>query len=242
MNEKKFEAVIFDMDGVLIDSEPVHDEAIRMVLHLHADEIPDGHTVADAPMPFDGFGTTVMDDFRKYCALYPYKVQPEEMLQDYIRMIHRILERDGGYPAMPHVKAYVRNLHAAGLKLAVASSSTMQEILENMEAIDLADCFDRLASGADLPKGKPDPAVFLHAAKLLGVEPENCVVVEDTDVGLTAAKAAGMAAIGFVSPHTYNQTLALADLVVEGFEEMDAEATEEVWTRVHAGRCPSPNC
>jgi HAD superfamily hydrolase (TIGR01509 family) len=125
--------------------------------------------------------------------------------------------REEGMKPIPGVLDLIRHLHASGIRLAVASSSPMTDILHTVSSFQVKDCFATFASGGECQNGKPFPDVFLLAAERLGVEPSTCLVIEDSRNGLLAAKAAGMTCIAFANPDYVAQDLKEADRVVTGF-------------------------
>ena len=112
--------------------------------------------------------------------------------------------------------------------LAMASSNTRKAIDKVMDIFSLSKYIKVSVSGEEVEKGKPNPEIFLKAAKKLGVEPKNCLIIEDTFVGIQAAKAAGMKCIGFKNPNSGDQDLSGADLVVESFKELSVDTIKEL--------------
>ena len=114
----------------------------------------------------------------------------------------------------------IRALHAAGIPLALATSSWSVVMETVLDRFGIRSCFQSVLSGGDLPKSKPDPAIYRISARRLGVEPERCVVLEDTKNGILAAKNAGMYCIAYRNPHSGQQDLSLADRIVEDLAEL----------------------
>ena len=216
-------AIIFDMDGVLIDSEPLHAKAAVMALKRFGISISIDYC-------YRFIGTTTRHMYETVIETYHPQVSLDELIQadheckDY-------LIRTEGYPAIPYICRLVRDIRAAGLLTAVASSSTMEEIKANTAAIGISDCFDRLISGTQVPNPKPAPDIFLKAAADLGVLPEETIIIEDSSFGIRAGKAAGAACVGFANQNSGKQDLSQADLIVEGFEEVDVSLLTQVWER-----------
>jgi HAD superfamily hydrolase (TIGR01509 family) len=121
---------------------------------------------------------------------------------------------------IPGVLPLLRDLRTLGIRTAVASSSTRKYIEMVLAKYELERLFDIIVSGEEVPRGKPRPDVFLKAAELLGVEPGSCVVIEDSDNGLTAAREAEIRSIGFRNPNSGRQTLSLADRIVDDIREV----------------------
>lgn len=129
---------------------------------------------------------------------------------------------------MPGLRELVARLRAARYRLAVASSSPRAQIRMVVAALDLDADFDAYASGWEVAKSKPDPAVMLLAASRLGVPPRVCVVFEDSSAGLTAARAAGMVAVGVPNAYTERQDLSSAHVVVASLRDVTPQLLAEL--------------
>ncbi|MGI6094530.1 MAG: HAD-IA family hydrolase [Lachnospiraceae bacterium] len=217
-------AVIFDMDGTLINSEPFHFEAWKLAMAKRG-----------LTLEYDKYksciGSTIeylMGLFHKY-----YGIDREDTsVRDDMMAIKKQLILERGYvPLIPGVYELLKRLYEAGYLLAVASSSPEAYIKEVVHAHGIEQYFTLLCSGESVKDPKPAPDVFLKAARELGVDPEECLVVEDSMNGCKAAKAADMACIGFYNPDSGEQDLSTAVIVVEGFEEVDAAFAEHAYCR-----------
>jgi len=208
-----FKCVIFDMDGVLIDSEPMHARAAVNVAEKYGAAI-------DIPYCYGFIGSTTRFMVQTMIRNYNLLVSEEEMLAAMeAEKVRLTLEE--GYTEVPGVCKLVRNLHKQGMDLAVASSSNPDEIEKAVTALGIRPCFKRLVSGCMVTHPKPAPDVFLKAVQELGVQPSECLVVEDSENGLLAAKAAGIMALGFANPNSGSQDLSSAYMVIKGFDEVD---------------------
>ncbi len=211
------QTVIFDVDGVILDSP--HEQAWRAALAGFAD--PAGFTsafyqraVAGKPRSDGAVAALVglgMPDATARAAEYAQRKQA--IMQDLIAA--------GSFTVYPDALRALHRLHAAGTRLAVASSS------KNAEAMlaGFTDLFTVRICGRDLPHGKPDPAIFLLAAAEAGSDPADCLVVEDAPAGIIAASAAGMAALG-IARHDDAAALhqAGADLVLPDLDGLTEAA------------------
>ncbi len=208
-------AVIFDMDGVLVDSEPVH-------------------FAANYKMLKDKFGIELQyEDYRQYIGSTIEKIWKffrekykllnyswSELMDMAEKVLAEMVEKNG-YPEIKGVVDLVKNLKKEGYLLAVASSSPMSKIDRNLKQLGLYDVFDKKISGMELENPKPSPDIFQKAANLLSVKESECIVIEDSKNGVLAAKAAGMACLGFVNPNSGNQDLSKADYLFEDFLSID---------------------
>jgi beta-phosphoglucomutase len=216
---------IFDVDGVLVASP--HERAWREALAGYADparfttEFYQAH-VAGKPR-LDGARATLeglgVPDAAARTPEYARKKQA---------LIDRLIA-EGGFEAFPDAVCFANALHIAGLRLALASSSrnaaAMMRRLGLPDGRALLSIFDADLSGTEVPRGKPDPALFLLAAKALDVPPAQCVVLEDAPAGIAAARAGGMASVGIarLGDEALLQA-AHADLVVTSLDQVDTAA------------------
>lgn len=208
------EAVVFDMDGVLIDSEYTFLESKTEILQEA------GHPM-DISYQYQFMGTTFD---------YMWRQMKEELglpleIADYIQLMNdkrqQMMTRDGIRP-IKGVVSFIQQLsQQTTLRLAVASSSPRMEILHAVEALGLSGCFQVLVSGEEVQHSKPAPDVFLEAAKRLAVNPVNCIAFEDTKNGSRSAAAAGMVCIGFENPDYPPQDLSSAQTVITDFSSID---------------------
>ena len=208
-------AVIFDMDGVITDTEKYYVEA--MIMHLKEC----GHDVTPEDLS-DLYGSTMMDIWGKLIRRYGL----EENLKKHVDRVHELrdhLIRTKGLWPMPGVVELIRELDDAGVLLAVASSAPIETIRHNMEVLEIVECFDALVSGLECEHGKPAPDIFLLAAERLGAEPKECAVIEDSGNGVKAAKAAGMYCHAYVPPQACRQDVSAADDEWESFVGLTLE-------------------
>lgn len=205
-------AVIFDMDGVIADSEYFNIKAKHIILQNAGIEV-DWHY-------HDKFlGTTHEYMWTEMKKEFP---QLKEEIRYYIDLwvkTRKELIKEEGLKPMPGVVDLIRGLKEKGLKLAVASSSLKKDIMDNMDTFGITDCFDAFVSGSECEHGKPDPEIFLKAAKAIGKDPKECTVVEDSTAGVAAAKAAEMRCIGYAPEDAIKQDIHLADQIVTEFNE-----------------------
>lgn len=196
--------IIFDMDGVLVDSYQPHFESWRLLGREHGREIGESEFAAT-------FGRTSRDIIE---LLFGGERDPAEIrrLDDRKEAIYRDLIR-GRVPIMNGARELLADLRASGARLAVGSSGPVENVELVLDALRTTVSFDAVVTGADVSRGKPDPQVFLLAAERLRVSVERCVVIEDAPAGVAAARAAGMRVIGLAAGHTAGK-LGLADLVV----------------------------
>ncbi len=214
-------AVIFDMDGVLINSEPVHYRANKELFDTLGIELD-----YEYYKQFIGSTNTYM--WNKMISDLSINKTPEWMNEQAGIICRRIVDEEG-YDSVEGACELVKDLHSKGYDLAVASSSSPAAIERNIRNMGLYDCFERLVSGEQVKNSKPEPDVFLEAARQLGAAPENCLVVEDSENGSKAVKAAGMVCLGYINPDSGNQNLNQADYLTESLAAMDSDYLEMIY-------------
>ena len=210
---ERITAVIFDMDGVLIDSSSAHLESWR---RLAADL---GSGITEKKFR-ETFGRQNRDIIPLLFGGSMDERRVEELSETKERYYRDLVK--GDVPALPGAADLVRNCHAAGLRLAVGSSGHPENIAIALQALGVDGLIECVVSGKDVTIGKPDPQVFLMAAERIGVSASSCVVIEDAPAGVDAALAAGMVVIGVTTGHP-RERLARAHLVVDGLNELDPQ-------------------
>jgi beta-phosphoglucomutase len=203
-------AVIFDMDGVLIDSAEAHKESWRILGNDLGVNVTDemfaaqfGRASRDIIRCF--FGRNLSDE-----TVNRYDRRKEEAFRDIVR---------GRMPFMPGARELVRSLHEAGFALAVGSSGPPENVQLCIEEMGLAHGFNAVVNGMDVTYGKPHPQTFLLAAERLGLQPGVCIVVEDAPAGIEAAIRAGMKSVAVTGTHPA-AAFPNADLVVDSLTEL----------------------
>ena len=205
-------AVVFDMDGVIIDSEQVWDEVRE---ELVADW--GGRSLPEAQRAMMGMSSP---EWSRYMHDELGLTQEPEEIND--EVVRRMLERyHGDLPLLDGAVEAVRSL-AASYPLAVASSSNRPLIDAVLETAGIAECFAATVSSEEVARGKPSPDVYLEAARRLGVPAADCAAVEDSANGIRAAHAAGMVVIAYPNQHypPDAEALGLADEVVGALGEL----------------------
>ena len=210
----RFRAVIFDMDGVLIDSEPLHLEALNQVL------APLGHQ-ATAAENEQFWGMTSQECWQVLTDRYALTGNLADYLSQYDECLLRILQRP--VVPMPGARDVLARLRQNGVRVALASASKKVWVDATLSALRLREFFEVVVCGDEVEHGKPSPDVFLLAATRLGVPPERCVVIEDAPNGILAAKRAGMTAILLRTPATQHVHADDADDVIDSLADFDLE-------------------
>lgn len=205
-------AVIFDVDGVLVDSYQAHFESWQRM----------GATLGRS-MTETQFAATFGRVSREIIAEHwgADCLTPEETAEFDRRK--EALYRDivaANFPAMDGAAELIRLLRAAGFKLAVGSSGPPENVALAVNQLGAAELVHARVTGSDVTRGKPDPQVFLLAAERLAIPPARCAVVEDAPVGIAAANAAGMASIALLSTGHTAESITAARLIVRSLREL----------------------
>ncbi len=205
-------AVIFDMDGVIVDTEPISDQHAAHFLSQLGIDIP-----ADFNDKFRGrtsldFCRGMIEEFKLDKSVDELVIQLRESHLKFV-ITHPDLKLIEG------VENLIKKIHKKKLKLAVASSAGPKRINAILDLFGIKKYFQTIVSGDDVKKGKPDPGIFLIAARRLKVDPNLCVVIEDSTNGVLAAKSAGMKCIGFAGMSHNKSDLSEADLVIKDFSD-----------------------
>jgi beta-phosphoglucomutase family hydrolase len=197
-------AVIFDWDGVVVDSSAHHERSWEVLATKRGLPLPPDHFKR-------GFG-------KKNNVIIPdlgWAADPTEVdaLAHEKEEIYRAMVREKGIEPLPGVRELLAGLREKGIPCAIASSTERANLDLPLDLMGLRDFFQVIVSGEEVIHGKPDPAVFLVAAKRLGIVPADCVVIEDALVGIEAAKRAGMAVLAVATTNPL-EALGSADAAI----------------------------
>jgi len=205
---KQVKAVIFDMDGVIIDSEPIHSR-VKMDTFAHFGIAFNEEDLARY------MGRTSGAIFKETLAKCGRTdIQPEDMAAYKHAHYLEILQSGEIAPVAGSVEL-IKSLYAAGLPLALATSSNVRVMNTVLDSFGIRKYFTSILSGGELPESKPNPAIYLISAERLGTAPADCLVIEDTTNGILAAKRAGMYCVAYRNPNSGKQDLSEADEIVD---------------------------
>lgn len=208
----KSKAVIFDMDGVIVDTEPLSDQHNIHFLSQLGITLP-----ADFNDKFRGrktidFCRGLIEQFKLDKSLDELVIEMRESHFKFV-LTHPELKLIEG------IENLIKKVHKKKLKLAVASSANPKRVNAILDLFKLKEYLQTIVSGDDVKRGKPDPEIFLTAASRLKVKPHMCVVIEDSENGAVATKSAGMKCIGFAGMSHNKSDLSKADLVIKNFSD-----------------------
>lgn len=208
--------VIFDMDGVIVDTEPVH----RYAYYKQFSEL-DIEVSEEMYTSFTGFSTR--NTFQALKGFFPaIEFGVEELIQRKRSIFNDAFDTKEDLYLLEGVEDLIKDLYANGIQLILASSASKVTIDRVFTRFNLHQYFSAIVSGEDFPQSKPNPAIFEHAASLSIAPKENCIIIEDSTNGVKAAKGAGIFCIGYRSQNSKGQNLSEASLVVDHFNELNA--------------------
>lgn len=208
------QTVIFDMDGVIVDTEPVHHYAYDQ----HFKELG----LAVTPEMYASFtGSSTKNIYSIIKSHFSLTDEVESLVQGKRRLFNDAFDNKQDLYLLDGVEDLIKELHTKGMQLVLASSSANETIERIFKRFHLDAYFTFKVSGEDFPQSKPHPAIFLKAAELSGTLVENCIVIEDSTNGIKAAKAAGIFCVGYQSVNSKLQDYSLADKIISNFNELD---------------------
>jgi len=214
-SDGRFAAVVFDFDETIIDLERQHTGAYNALCNeMGADysSMPEQMRKAS--------GSRIIDDIREMRAHFRWEESEEELFARRQRHFDELCAQ-ARLELMPGARETVNALHARGFSLAITSSAVASSIEAILIRLGLRDAFSVIVDGSEVVNGKPDPEAYLLTARRLAVQPEQCLVLEDSQVGVLAAKQAGMFCVAVPNPRAQSpQDLSAADLVVERMDDI----------------------
>lgn len=214
-------AVIFDMDGVVVNTEPIGYRANQELYKSLNITVPD-----------DVYGTFIGNSdkmiVQKLKDLYPIQLSHQELLDEKYKYYFNAFDTSEDLALLPGVKELIIDLHTNGMRLLLASSASNRKIEKVFTRFELHPYFDHKISGEDFEESKPNPAIFFEAVSRSGFQKNECIVIEDSTNGIKAAKAAGLYCIGYNSGQTMGQDTSLADMVITDFSLLNYGRIKEL--------------
>ena len=207
------ETVIFDMDGVIVDTEPIH----KYAYYQHFKQL----NIDVTPEMYASFtGNSTKNIFERLKKEFSLTDDVQTLIETKRRFFNDAFDDKEDLYLLHGVKDLIIELYSNGMQLILASSSAKVTINKIFSRFNLHQYFSYIVSGEDFPRSKPHPAIFLKAAFLAKTAIENCIIIEDSTNGIMAAKAAGISCIGYDSFHSKMQDYSRADKVIKEFKEL----------------------
>ena len=201
------------MDGVIVDTEPVHHYAYNQ----HFKKL----NIEVTPEMYASFtGNSTKNIFERLKIQFNLAEEVNELIETKRKLFNDAFDSKEDLYLLDGVEGLIKDLYDNGMQLVLASSSATVTINRIFNRFGLHKYFTHIVSGEDFPKSKPHPAIFIKAAELANTPVENCIVIEDSTNGIMAAKAAGIYCIGYDSFHSKLQDYSFADVVITDFKEL----------------------
>ncbi|OGJ54907.1 hypothetical protein A3D11_03010 [Candidatus Peribacteria bacterium RIFCSPHIGHO2_02_FULL_49_16] len=215
-------AVIFDFDGVIVDSEKYWDEAMNAFGQAHIN----GWQQGDNSRLFSGM--TLEGCFAKLCEHFGVHMTLDEFKNHMCHISENIYHSQASL--LPNVHALITDLHEKNIPLAIASSSKRVWIDIATQRLNIHHFFYTSTTGDEIPhgEGKPKPTIYLRTAERLNMDPRDCIAIEDARHGIYAAKNAGMTCVGLRNGFNVTQDLSFADHILEGFLDVTTETLRAI--------------
>lgn len=210
-------AIIYDVDGTLVNSEPLHVKAWDETLQLY------GHALTDLSHTFQSTmaGKKPIIIAEGMIEELTIDVEPADFLAQKSKRFLELAQQE--LQPMPGAVESVHRFKDAGYTLGIGTSLDRDYLNLILRRLDVTDIFDVIVTGDQITKGKPDPETYLTVAEQLGVEVEQCVVLEDAATGMASAKAAGMICIAIENKDAVTQDLSVADRVVDSLNQVNLD-------------------
>ena len=209
-----YKGILFDMDGVLVDSEPLFHKAVNVMV-----ERCGGAPITEEENNRYLLGTTVEETWIRVKELRDVPQTPAELLAGYNEVVIEVLRSD--LIPRPGVRDLIAEAQRRSLPIAVASSSLREWVNLKLSVIGLTDAFPVRLGGDDIENGKPAPDIYIKAARLIGLEATECIAIEDSPIGLAAASASGAYTVCTLTDSTRHLDLSAAHVILENLEEFD---------------------
>ncbi|WP_339751793.1 HAD family phosphatase [uncultured Winogradskyella sp.] len=206
-------AILFDMDGVIVDTEPLH----RKAYHQMFDDV----NIKVNSVLYESFtGQSTINICKRLVDHFNLNEEPKYLVNLKRKHFKYLFENDSNLVLIDGVLERIKDYYYNGLKLVVASSASMPNINRIFDRFDLNPYFSAKFSGSDLKQSKPHPEIFIKAAESTGFNKSECMVIEDSTNGIKAAHLGGIFCAGFKSEHSSGQDYSLANIVISDFREI----------------------
>ena len=217
------QTVIFDMDGVIVDTEPVH----KFAFQQHFKEL---RIIVSNELYASFTGNSTKNVYEKLTKQFDLKQDLNVLVNRKRDIFNEAFDKKEDLFLLNGVLDLIQDLHKNNFQMILASSSAKVTIAKIFNRFELNKYFSHIVSGEDFTKSKPDPAIFIHTALLSKTNIENCIVIEDSTNGIQAAKSANIFCVGYDSPNSKLQDYSLADLIISDFNQLNSRIIRSLKT------------
>ncbi len=217
--KRSLRGLVFDFDGLILDTETARYHAWKEVIESHGVELPLALWLENIGLPREVFDPLAFLEQRAKKPIDREAVQRRKQDIFKLRMKHE--------PVRPGVREYLEEGRKRGLKLAVCSSSPRKWVVSNLQQFQMEDWFAAMVTGSEVSEIKPHPAIYLRVLEVLNLPPEQCIAFEDSPKGVQSAKAAGIFTVAVANPITAQTDLSGADVLLSSLKEMPLQELEE---------------
>lgn len=213
-----FSAIIFDLDGVIADTESVQLHAVNLILR------PFGHSLSQAEWAEQYVGHPIEQDVRAIHARFNLPAPLSELAGQRRAFYRSLLRQSGELKPLPGLERFLDELRSGQVPLGIASGSPRADVETVLRTLHLMERFQTIAAADQVARPKPAPDVYELACRQLNAAPDQCLAFEDSATGVAAAKNAGLRVIAIPSTYTRDHDLSRADALINSFEELDFDA------------------
>ncbi len=212
--------VIFDMDGVIVDTEPIHEYSF----FKHFEQLGLKITKEE----YDTFvGLSTRNLYQELKEKFRLEQEVEELVQQKRNIFNQAFDEKEDLDLLPGMRKLIESLHEEKFQLILATSSARVTQTRIFTRFKLFPYFSHIVSGEDFPRSKPDPAIFLKAVELSGEPKDHCIIIEDSSNGIKGANAAGVFCIGYKNKASGDQDLSAADLIITDFSQLTTDMIKD---------------
>lgn len=217
MGDKMIKAVIFDMDGTIVDSEPIYERTNKKIYQEYGLDLTEKDYERHMGSNLKDIWRDILERYQVKEEYAHYKI--EDFMEEHIHSSYQALAEADDLELMPGIKEWFNFLKDHGYQMIIASSSYEPVVEYIYQRFNLDQYMAGYVDGNAIENGKPAPDIFLKAAEKLNLEPQECVIIEDSENGVIGAQRAGAKVVGFNRAQSESQDLSKADLVIEEYNQ-----------------------
>lgn len=210
-------AVIFDLDGLIVDTEPLHQESFNVLLARYGID----YVIAEEEYGREFVGVPVQENFDYLVARFKFPISIPKLIEERERIFISLVSDPRNLSVLPGARELIDRLNARGIPLALATGSARDEASAMLRGIGITNHFRAIVTASDVKRGKPAPDIYLRALEKLKLRGDECIALEDSASGVAAAQSAGLRVIAVPNRFTRHQDLSRANACVESLAEVN---------------------